>query len=143
MDVVHRARASVRNAARADGGSRPIWGLRRESPASWRHFRSAPLYKHYTGTSGMKTEIDYLKRFELSAGVLAVILAIYNLLLIASRIFVNRIYTNAMPQDFMAFLDCIYRVHLGQIVHRDFSSVLGPFNFCFTCVFYVVQARNN
>ena len=50
----------------------------------------------------MKTEIDYLKRFELSAGVLAIILAIYNLLLIASRIFVNRIYTNAMPQDLLA-----------------------------------------
>ena len=77
----------------------------------------------------MKTEIDYLKRFELSAGVLAIILALYNLLLIASRIFVNRIYNNAMPQDFMAFLDCIYRVHLGQVVHRDFSSILGPFNF--------------
>ena len=77
----------------------------------------------------MKTEVDYLKRFQLSAGILAVILAIYNLFLIASRIFVNKIYNNAMPQDFMAFLDCIYRVHLGQIVHRDFSSILGPFNF--------------
>jgi hypothetical protein len=77
----------------------------------------------------VKTEIDYLKRFELRAGVLAIILALYNLLLIASRIFVNRIYTNAMPQDFLAFLDCIYRVYLGQVVHRDFSSILGPFNF--------------
>ena len=77
----------------------------------------------------MKTEVDYLKRFQLSAGILAIILVIYNLFLIASRIFVNKIYNNAMPQDFMAFLDCIYRVHLGQIVHRDFSSILGPFNF--------------
>ena len=56
----------------------------------------------YTETSDMKTEIDYLKRFQLSAGVLAIILAIYNLLLIASRIFVTRIYTNTMPQDFLA-----------------------------------------
>jgi hypothetical protein len=77
----------------------------------------------------MKTEIDYLKRFELSAATLAVILAIYNLVLIASRILVNRIYTNAMPQDLLALLDGIYRVHLGQVVHRDFSSPLGPFNF--------------
>ena len=30
---------------------------------------------------------------------------------------------------FLALLDGIYRVHLGQIVHRDFSSPLGPFNF--------------
>jgi hypothetical protein len=29
----------------------------------------------------------------------------------------------------LAFLDCIYRVYLGQVVHRDFSSILGPFNF--------------
>ena len=77
----------------------------------------------------MKTEIDYLKRFEFSAGALAVILAIYNLVLIASRILVDRIYINAMPQDFLALLDGIYRVHLGQVVHRDFSSPLGPFNF--------------
>ena len=77
----------------------------------------------------MKPEIDYLKRFELSAATLAVILAIYNLVLIGSRILVNRIYTNAMPQDLLALLDGIYRVHLGQIVHRDFSSPLGPLNF--------------
>ena len=83
----------------------------------------------------MKTEIDNLKRLELSAGILAIILAIYNLLLIASRIFVNKIYTNSMPQDFLAFLDCIYRVHLGQIVHRDFSSPLGLFNFVLPATF--------
>lgn len=48
----------------------------------------------------MKTEIDYLKRFEFSAGILASILAGYNLILIASHVFVEQIYTNAMPQDF-------------------------------------------
>jgi hypothetical protein len=83
----------------------------------------------------MKTEIDYLRRSELSAGVLAIILAIYSLLLIASRIFVNSVYTNALPQDFLAFLDCLYRVHLGQVVHRDFSSILGPFNFLLPAAF--------
>ena len=83
----------------------------------------------------MKTEIDYLKRLELSAATLAIILTIYNLLLIASRIFVNRIYTNAMPQDLLALLDGIYHVHLGQIVHRDFSSPLGPFNFVLPAAF--------
>ena len=83
----------------------------------------------------MKIETDNLKSLELSAGILAIILAIYNLLLIASRIFVNRIYTNSMPQDFLAFLDCIYRVHLGQIVHRDFSSPLGLFNFVLPAAF--------
>ena len=77
----------------------------------------------------MKTEVDYLKRFQMSAGILAIILVIYNAWLMAIRIFVDRIYNNAMPQDFMAFLDCIYRVHLGQVVHRDFSSILGPLNF--------------
>ena len=83
----------------------------------------------------MKTEIDYLKRFEFSAGILASILAGYNLILIASHVFVKRIYTNAMPQDFLAFLDCVYRVHLGQIVHRDFSSILGPLNFLLPAAF--------
>ena len=88
----------------------------------------------------MKTEIDYLKRFALTSGTLAAILAIYNLLLIASRVFVNRIYTNAMPQDFLAFLDCVYRVHLSQIVHRDFSSILGPFNFLLPATFMSLNA---
>ena len=77
----------------------------------------------------MQTEADYLKRFESRAGVVAVALAIYNLLLIASRIFVSRIYTNAMPQDLLALLDGIYRVHLGQIVNRDFSVVTSVFDF--------------
>ena len=83
----------------------------------------------------MKTEVDYLKRFQLSAGVLVVTLAIYNLVLIASRIFVNRIYINAMPQDLLALLDGIYRVHLGQIVHRDFSTVVGLFNLALPATF--------
>jgi hypothetical protein len=83
----------------------------------------------------MKIEIDNLKRLQFSAGILVIILAIYNLLLIASRIFVHRIYTNSMPQDFLAFLDCIYRVHLGQIIHRDFSSPLGLFNFVLPAAF--------
>jgi hypothetical protein len=83
----------------------------------------------------MKTEIDYLKRAQLTAGALAVILAVYTLLLLASRVFVHRLYTNTMPQDLLAFLDCVYRVHLGQIVHRDFSSILGPFNFLLPAAF--------
>jgi hypothetical protein len=89
----------------------------------------------------MKTEIDYLKRLEFGgAGVLPIILSIYTLLLIASRIFVKRIYTNAMPQDFLAFLDCIYRVHSGQVVHRDFSSILGPLNFILPAAFMSMNA---
>ncbi len=83
----------------------------------------------------MKTEMDYLKRVQFSGSALAVILAVYTLLLIASRVFVNKIYMNAMPQDLLAFLDCVYRVHLGQIVHRDFSSILGPFNFLLPAAF--------
>lgn len=83
----------------------------------------------------MKTEIDYLKRFEFGAGALMVILAIFNLALIASRIFVHRIYTNAMPQDFLALLDGIYRLHLGQVAHRDFSTVVGVFNLALPAAF--------
>ena len=126
---------------RPDGRSRPICGVftRGEGHVTvlWHSLRPVASY---TETSDMKTEIDYLKRFELSAGVLAIILAIYNLLLISSRIFVNRIYTNAMPQDLLALLDGIYRVHLGQIVHRDFSSPLGPFNFVLPAAFMSYNA---
>lgn len=103
----------------------------------WRksHRRAVFHTEHYTEASGMKTEIDYLKRVHLSAAALAVILAVYTLLLIASRIFIHKIYTNSMPQDLLAFIDCVYRVHLGQIVHRDFSSILGPFNFLLPAAF--------
>ena len=118
---------------RPDGGPRTDRRLlcAGGSPVARAVFRT----EHYTEARGMKTEIDYLKRLQFSAGVLAIILAVYTLLLIASRIFVNRLYTNAMPQDLLAFLDCIYRVHLGQIVHRDFSSILGPFNFLLPAAF--------
>ena len=124
-------------------GRRPFWealGRRVMSRKMWRHLTPAASY---TEMSDMKTEIDYLNRFGLSAGVLAIILAIYNLLLISSRIFVNKIYTNAYPQDFLAFLDCIYRVHSGQIVHRDFSSVIGPFNFALPAIFMSLERWTN
>jgi hypothetical protein len=122
-----------RYAVRPDGRSR----IDARLFSCWRESRRGAFLhtKHYTEASGMKTEIDYLKRLHFSAGVLAVILAVYTLLLIASRIFVNRLYTNAMPQDLLAFLDCVYRVHLGQIVHRDFSSILGPLNFLLPAAF--------
>jgi hypothetical protein len=100
----------------------------------WRHLTS------YTEMRDMKTEIDYLKRFELSAGVVVIVLAIYNLLLIASRIFVTRIYINTMPQDLLGLLDGIYRVHLGQIVHRDFSTVVGLFNLALPATFMSLNA---
>ena len=93
------AKATLGNGMRPDGSSRPFWEvLRRRSrqeavapprPAAW-----------YTETSDMKTEIDYLKRLGLSAGVLAIILAIYNLLLISSRIFVDGIYTTPCRKIF-------------------------------------------
>jgi hypothetical protein len=118
---------------RLDGRSRTDTRLFRAGGSAVR--RAVFHTKHYTEASGMKTEIDYLKRVQFSAGVLAVILAAYTLLLIASRVFVHRLYTNAMPQDLLAFLDCVYRVHLGQIVHRDFSSILGPFNFLLPAAF--------
>ena len=88
----------------------------------------------------MKTEIDYLKHFQFSAGVLVAILAIFNLLLIASRVLVSRIYTNAMPQDFLALLDGIYRTHSGQMVHRDFSIGIGLFNVVLPATFMSFKA---
>jgi hypothetical protein len=85
--------------------------------------------------SDMKTDINYFVRLRSSAGVLAIVLAIYNLLLIASRVFVNRIYINSMPQDLFGLLDGIYRVHLGQVAHRDFSSAIGLFNYALPASF--------
>ena len=62
-------------------------------------------------TSDMKSEIDYLKRFKLHAGVLTVILAIYVLLLIASRVFVGQFTQIQCPKIFWrcltAFTVCI------------------------------------
>ena len=40
-----------------------------------------------------------------------------------------------MPQDLLALLDGIYRVHLGQVVHRDFSTVVGLFNLALPATF--------
>jgi hypothetical protein len=88
----------------------------------------------------MKTEIDYLKRFALSSTGAAIVLAIFYLLLIASRIIVGRIYNNVMLQDLLALLDTTYRVHAGQMINRDFSTVLGLFNFVLPAAFMSLGA---
>jgi hypothetical protein len=51
--------------------------------------------------------------------------ALFHLLLIMSRVFVGRIYNNAMLSDLFSLLDGAYRIHSGPIIHRDFSSPLG------------------
>ena len=47
-------------------------------------------------------------------------------LLIINCIFIDRGYFDALPQDLFGFLDSVYRTHLGQIPHRDFSTPQGP-----------------
>ena len=56
------------------------------------------------------------------------ILVIFCLLIINS-IFIDRGYFDALPQDLFGYLDGIYRTHLGQIPHRDFSTPQGPLFF--------------
>ena len=88
----------------------------------------------------MKAEIDFLRRLELPARTLMFILTIYYLLLIASRVFVGKIYINTMPQDLLALLDGFYRINSGQIIHRDFSTVLGLFSYALPSVFMSLGA---
>jgi hypothetical protein len=88
----------------------------------------------------MKSEIDYLRRFALTSAGAAVVLALFCLLLIASRVVVSRIYTNIMLQDLLSLLDTIYRIHSGQIIHRDFSSVLGLFSYALPAAFMSLGA---
>ena len=88
----------------------------------------------------MKAEIDFLRRLELRASTLMFILTIYYLLLIASRVFVGKIYINTMPQDLLALLDGFYRINSGQIIHRDFSTVLGLFSYALPSVFMSLGA---
>lgn len=63
-------------------------------------------------------------------------LALFYLLLITiSRIFASRIYNNAMLSDLLTLLDGAYRIHSGQIIHRDFSSPLGLFAYALPAAF--------
>ena len=50
-------------------------------------------------------------------------------LLIVNCVFFDKGYYDTMPQDLFGFLDGIYRTHLGQVPHRDFSTVEGAIQF--------------
>jgi hypothetical protein len=92
-----------------------------------------------TGAS-MNMELHYLRRFKVSMPVLLTILSIFALLLVLSRIFSNRIYINAAPQDLLLLLDAAYRVHSGQVPHIDFSTTLGLFSYAMTALFITLGA---
>lgn len=83
----------------------------------------------------MTAELRFLRRFELSSTGLMVSLALVYLLLIMSRVLVSNIYNNAMPSDLLSLLDGVYRIHSGQIIHRDFSSPLGLFAYALPVTF--------
>jgi hypothetical protein len=49
--------------------------------------------------------------------------------LIANCLFIDKGYYDTMATDLFGFIDGIYRAHLGQVPHRDFSTVEGAIQF--------------
>jgi hypothetical protein len=85
-------------------------------------------------------ENDYLRRFELSANRLTIILALLCAAMVSDRVLANNIYVNEMLQDLMALLDGVYRIHSGQLIHQDFSSALGLFAYALPAAFMSLGA---
>ena len=85
-------------------------------------------------------ENDNLRRFELSANRLTIILALLCAAMVSDRVFANNIYVNEMLQDLMALLDGVYRIHSGQLIHQDFSSALGLFAYALPAAFMSLGA---
>jgi hypothetical protein len=55
--------------------------------------------------------------------------------LVFDRLFIDKGYYESVPQDLFGYFDGIYRVHLGQIPNRDFSTTLGPLHYLFPSLF--------
>lgn len=85
--------------------------------------------------TAMKAEVYNPRRLDIRSGFMTSILAFFYFSLILARVLVNNIYINTMPQDLFATLDGIYRVHLGQIPHRDFSTVIGSLHYALPALF--------
>ena len=66
--------------------------------------------------------------------VVVFIAAIY-IILIVNCILIDRGYYEIMANDLFFQFDGAYRVHLGQIPHRDFSTVVGPLQFMLPAIF--------
>jgi hypothetical protein len=89
----------------------------------------------------MKTGTPCLLKFEISPNRFVILLASIYLFLIASRIFVDKTYSDVMLPDLFGFLDGIYRISLGQAIHRDFSSPQGVFVYGVPATFMYLGAE--
>jgi hypothetical protein len=61
-------------------------------------------------------------------------------ILIINCLFLDKGYYESIPIDLFTHLDGLYRVSLGQIPHRDFSTSIGIFNFLLASLFLTAGA---
>src|SRR5579871_3390977 len=89
----------------------------------------------------MTTELRLLRHFQSNETAMMAVLGLFYLLIIANRIVASNIYNNAMPSDLFSLLDGAYRIHSGEIIHRDFSSPLGLFAYALPATFMLFGAE--
>lgn len=68
-----------------------------------------------------------------------VIIAIFGILIVNCTL-IDKGYYEIMPNDLINLLDGAYRVHLGQVPHRDFSTVIGPLQYIVPALFMDMSA---
>jgi hypothetical protein len=77
----------------------------------------------------------------LSDNLSSVLIVVIFSTLIVNCLFIDKGYYDTMPQDLFGFLDGIYRTHLGQIPHRDFSTTYGTIQFLAPSLFLYFDAN--
>jgi hypothetical protein len=81
-----------------------------------------------------------LGKFEISPNRFAIVLGSVYFFFIASRVFIDESYSDVMLHDLFGLLDGIYRIYLGQAIHRDFSSPQGVFVYGIPAIFMYLGA---
>ena len=75
------------------------------------------------------------RRLEFNSLFYLIAIVVVYFVLIASRVFAHNTYANAALQDLFGLLDGAYRVHSGQLIHQDFSTIIGLVNYCLPAIF--------
>ena len=88
----------------------------------------------------MSLQAKRIRWITVSDNLASLVILLIFIILIINCLFIDKGYYDTMPQDLFGFFDGIYRIHLGQVPNRDFSTTYGIFVYLIPSLFVNVGA---
>jgi hypothetical protein len=83
----------------------------------------------------MSLQAKKLGWITISDNLASLVISLIFIILTINCLFIDKGYYDTMPQDLFGFFDGIYRLYLGQVPNRDFSTTYGIFVYLIPSLF--------